>query len=171
MELADLSNVHVRDASAEDLTALTRLKQSEAVHRDRLQDAQSPTFRYMVLDRAGEVIGFACLVFARPQAWSDAHDTSHLPQLVDVQIAPALRSRGYGACLINALEQLAAGSGSREIFLAVDPLSNPRAYALYERLGYRPLQANPYMKHWEFVDSGGNLHSGNDWTVDMVKSL
>ena len=171
MELANPNQVHARDANPGDLTALTRLKPSEAVHRDRLQDAQSPTFRYMVLDRAGDVIGCACLVFARPRAWSDAHDTSHLPQLVDVQIAPALRSQGYGAQLINALEQVAAGSGSKEIFLAVDPPGNPRAYAFYQRLGYWPLQANPYKKHWEFVDSGGNLHSGDDWTVDMVKSL
>ena len=137
MGLACFDNVHVRDANAEDVTALTRLKPAEAVHRDRLQDALSPRFRYMVLERAGDVIGFACLVFVRPRAWSDAHDTSHLPQLVDVQIAPALRGRGYGTYLIGALEQIAAASRAGEVFLAVDPINNPRAYALYQRLGFR----------------------------------
>ena len=170
MPLTHFDNLLVRDATAMDVTGLTRLKQPEAVHRDRLRDAQSQSFRYVVLEHCGDVIGFACLVFMRPQAWSDAHDISHLPQLVDVQIAPALRGQGYGAYFIKALEQMARSSAG-ELFLAVDPLSNARAFAFYQRLGYEPLQANPYMKHWEFVDSGGNLHSGDDWTVDMVKSL
>jgi len=53
----------------------------------------------------------------------------------------------------------------------VDPLNNPRAHALYRRLGYRQLQTEPYLKHWEFADSDGNLHAGDDWTVDMAKPL
>jgi len=161
----------VRDAIAEDLAALTQLKEPEDLHWDRLRDAQSPTFRYLVLEQTGNVIGFACLVFARPAAWSDADDASHLPQIVDLRIAPALRGKGYGSWLIKALEKLAAQHGSEEIFMAVDPLHNLRAHALYERLGYRQLQTEPYLKRWSFVDSGGNLHTGDDWTVDMVKLL
>lgn len=172
MGLASFDRVCVRDATVGDLPALTQLKQSEALHRDRLRDAQKPTsFRYLVLEQASHVIGFACLVFVRPRTWSDAHDASHLPQLVDVLIAPALRGQGYGSYLVSALEQMAAQLGSGETFLAVDPQNNPRAYALYKRVGYRPIQMKPYLKHWEFVDSAGNLHLGDDWTVDMVKSL
>jgi ribosomal protein S18 acetylase RimI-like enzyme len=161
----------VRDATIEDVAALTQIKASEALHRDRIHDAQSPTFHYLVLEQARKVIGFACLVFARPPTWSDAHDASHLPQIVDVQITPALRGQGHGTYLISSLEQLAGHRGLGEIFLAVDPHTNARAFALYQRLGYRPLQAEPYLKHWEFVDSGGRLHSGSDWIVDMGKPL
>ena len=168
---APFNNLCVRDATIEDLTALTSIKDSLALHHDRLRDAQLPTFRYLVLEQADIIIGFACLVFARPAAWSDAHDTSHLPQIVDVQITPALRGRGYGTFLISSLEQLAAHRGFEEIFLAVDPRNNPRAFALYQRLGYQPLQAEPYLKNWEFVDSGGRFHSGDDWIVDMAKPL
>jgi GNAT superfamily N-acetyltransferase len=171
MGLACSDRVIVRDATAEDMSALSRLKQPEALHRDRLRNALSPTFRYVVSERSGQVIGFGCLVFVRPQGWSDAHDTSRLPALVDLQIEPAFRGQGYGANLINALEQMAAASGFRELFLRVDPVNNHRAYSLYKRLGYLPLQANPYMRYWEFVDSRGGLHKGDDWTVDMAKSL
>ena len=72
---------------------------------------------------------------------------------------------------MRCLEQLAAQRGCPEIFLAVDPIEHPRAHALYQRLGYRPIQTEPYVKHWEFVDSAGHPHVGNDWTVDMVRSL
>ncbi|MFH1086283.1 MAG: GNAT family N-acetyltransferase [Chloroflexota bacterium] len=161
----------VRAATAEDLPALARLKAPKALHRDRLRDAQSPTFRYLVLERAGDVIGFACLVYARPSYWSDAHDVTHLPQIVDVRVAPTLRGRGYGSYLILAAEQLAARKGCVCIYVAVDPLHNPRAQALYRRLGYAPLQSEPYLKHWEFVDSGGQRHVGDDWLLDMVKPL
>jgi GNAT superfamily N-acetyltransferase len=161
----------VRDATGKDLAALTRLKDSAALHRDRLRDAQWPTFRYLVLERHGDVIGFGCLVYARPAIWSDAQDTSHLPQIVDLLISPALRGRGYGSCLIRSLERFAAQQGFTEIFVAVNPLNNPRAHALYGRLGYKQIQTRPYVKHWEFVDSGGVLHAGDDWTVDMVKTL
>ena len=168
---ANLNTVSVRDATASDLPSLTRLKDSEGLHRDRVRDARSQTVRYLVLEQAGQIIGFACLVFVRPGYWSDAQDLSHLPQVVDMLIAPTTRSRGYGSHLMRCLEQFAAQRGCHEIFLAVDPIENPRAHALYQRLGYRPLQPEPYVKHWEFVDSAGRLHTGNDWTVDMVKSL
>lgn len=167
----DKNQLLVRDATSADLNSLTKIKDAVAVHLDRLKDAQTPTFRYLVLEKAGDVVGFACLVFKRPAAWSDAQDLSHLPQIVDVQILPTQRGLGYGTYLIRALEQLAAQHDYQEIFLAVEPLANPRAYTLYQRLGYRQIQAEPYLKHWEFVDSNGNLHAGDNWIIDMVRRL
>jgi GNAT superfamily N-acetyltransferase len=171
MKPASFNNLCVRDATIKDLTALNKIKDSIALHRDRLRDAQLPTFRYLVLEQGGRVVGFACLVFARPATWSDAHDTSRLPQIVDLLISPTLRGKGYGSYLTRSVEQLAAQRGCMEIFLAVDPLNNPRAHALYQHLGYKQLQPEPYLKHWEFIDSDGVLHAGDDWIVDMVKLL
>jgi len=131
------TNLCVRDAAETDLQTLTNIKDSSALHTDRLRDAQSPTFRYLVLELTGKVIGFACLIFVRPDYWSDAQNTSRLPQIVDLQISPEFRGNGYGSYLISALELMAYESGSKEIFIAVEPLSNPRAHALYQRLGYQ----------------------------------
>lgn len=79
--MAQFDHLCVRDATINDLAALTRLKASPALHRDRLRDAAAPSFRYLVLERVSNVIGFACLVFVRPSGWSDANDTAHLPQI------------------------------------------------------------------------------------------
>ena len=159
----------VRDATEKDIEALTHIKETSALHRDRLRDAKLFAFRYLVLEHNANLIGFACLVFTRPESWSDARDTRHLPQIVDLQIAPKLRGKGYGTYLISELEQLVVQQGYKEIFLAVDPINNLRAYRLYQRLGYHELQKVPYLKHWEFVASDGILHRGDDWIVDMVK--
>ena len=161
----------VRDATFQDLEALIRLKSTAALHRDRLYEAQRSGFRYYVIARDEQVIGFACLVFARPAAWSDAQDMSHLPQIVDLFIMPELRSKGYGTRLIECLEQAAIQRGHKKIYIAVDPKNNPRAFALYARLGYDSLQTEPYLKYWSFVDSDGKSHAGEDWIIDMRKSL
>jgi GNAT superfamily N-acetyltransferase len=159
----------VRDATEKDIEALTNIKETSALHRDRLRDAKLFAFRYLVLEQDANLIGFACLVFTRPESWSDARDTRHLPQIVDLQIEPQLRGKGYGTYLIGELEQLVIQQGYKEMFVAVDPMNNLRAYRLYQRLGYQPLQEEPYWKHWEFIDSDGVLHLGDDWIVDMVK--
>lgn len=166
-------HISVRDAQAADLTGLVEIKGqgSEALHRDRLQDAQSPGYRYLVLLADQKLIGFACLVFRRPEYWSDAGDTQHLPQIVDLQVEETHRGQGYGSAFLHALEQEVRAAGSHHIFLSVAPVDNPRAYALYGRLGYQQIQPEPYLKRWSFQDSSGKIHKGEDWIVDMVKTL
>jgi GNAT superfamily N-acetyltransferase len=163
----------VRDAEEADVSALTAIKGAgtEALHRDRLRDAQGPSFRYLVLLADQEIIGFACLVMRRPASWSDAGDTRHLPQIVDLKVQESQRGRGYGSAFVGAIERIASAAGYRQLYLGVEPLSNPRAYALYRRLGYQPLQSEPYREVWEFTDSAGDTHRGEDWVVDMVKQL
>src|ERR671932_451041 len=102
--------ITVRDAELADVPALTALKGegSESVHLDRLRDAASPAFRYLVLLVDGELIGYGCLVFRRPAHWSDAADTEQLPQMVDLRVAESHRGKGYGSAFIRAMERIAA---------------------------------------------------------------
>src|SRR5262245_14186976 len=78
----------VRDAEEADVPVLTAIKGdgSEALHRDRLRDAQGSGVRYFVLLADQELIGFACLIMRRPAYWSDADDPHHLPQIVDLRV-------------------------------------------------------------------------------------
>jgi GNAT superfamily N-acetyltransferase len=167
------AEISVRDAQLADLAALVAIKDSgsEVEHHDRLRDAQAGYLRYLVLLLNQTVIGAVCLVFHRPPGWSDAADTQHLPQLVDLKVLPAYRGKSYGTAFISAIEHLAAEAGFSELYLSVEPRENSRAYALYLRLGYQPLQAQPQHKVWEFLDTAGKLHRGEDWVVDMVKIL
>jgi GNAT superfamily N-acetyltransferase len=164
-------NLAVRRATEADVDALMRLKPSPAVHRDRLRDASQPGFHYLVLELDHRIIGFVCLVFVRPCYWSDGDSTDHLPTAIDLFIDSPLRGRGYGSFLLREVEKLTAEADGEQLYLWVDPVQNPRAYALYLRLGYQLLQEQPYQFHWEFVDSAGQWHAGDHWRVDLVKSL
>jgi GNAT superfamily N-acetyltransferase len=167
------NDLWVRDAQEADLPGMVAIKGagSELLHRDRLRDARHPGFRYLVLQQDQQVVALACLVFQRPAYWSDGADVRCLPQIVDLQVLEGLRSQGYGSLFIRALEKLAAQAGYSQLFLSVEPLSNPRAHALYLRLGYRPLQSEPYLSSWMFLDSSGQAHRGEDWVVDMRRDL
>jgi GNAT superfamily N-acetyltransferase len=169
----DVSRIMVRDAEEADVPALTAMKGNgtEALHRDRLSDAQGSGFRYFVLLAEQEIIGFACLVIRRPAYWSDAGDTQHLPQIVDLRVKETHRGQGYGSEFVRAIERIAAQAGYGHLYMSVELLTNPRAYALYQRLGYQQVQSQPYRKIWGFTDSEGTLHCGEDWVVDMVKQL
>ena len=90
---------------------------------------------------------------------------------MDLRVKESRRGQGYGTVFVRAIEQTAAAAGNSQLYLSVDPLNNPRAYALYQRLGYQQLQAEPHRETWEFMDSAGQVHRGDDWAIDMVKQL
>jgi GNAT superfamily N-acetyltransferase len=173
MVSANFPFITVRDAQEADLPALVAIKGdgTEALHRDRLREAQRGGSWYLALLRGQKVIGFALLVFRRPACWSDANDTQHLPQMVDLRVSELQRGQGFGSAFVRAIEREAAKAGYKQLYIAVEPANNPRAHALYQRLGYQQLQPKPYLKAWEFTDSGGSRHHGEHWVVNMVKPL
>jgi GNAT superfamily N-acetyltransferase len=56
-----------------------------------------------------------------------------------VYTPPALRQRGYAGAVTAAVSQAALDAGAREVVLYTD-LANPTSNALYQRLGYHPLE-------------------------------
>jgi [ribosomal protein S18]-alanine N-acetyltransferase len=86
---------------------------------------QRPEFLLFVARVAGERCGFA-LINPRGVAGS--------PYLAAIAAAPAWRSRGAGAALLDSCEREAART-SRHFFLCVSSF-NTRARAFYERQGY-----------------------------------
>lgn len=163
----------LREATADDIPALLAIRSEggEAHYRGRLRDAESPDFRYLVLVRDQEVIGFVCLVFRRPPSWGNVDDVKHLPQIIDLYVADSQQGQGYGTAAIHLLERMAFERGAQHIYISVEPIANPRAYALYQRLGYQRIQIEPYFYHWIFVSDDGTIEEGKEWLVDMVKPL
>jgi RimJ/RimL family protein N-acetyltransferase len=56
-----------------------------------------------------------------------------------VYTPPALRGRGYAGGVTAAVSQAALDAGATDVVLYTD-LANPTSNALYERLGYRPVE-------------------------------
>jgi ribosomal protein S18 acetylase RimI-like enzyme len=158
----------IRDAIEADIPALTAIKGvgTETVHSRRLSEALAGNIRYLVLLLGEEPIGFCRLVLRKLD-----DDSHHLPEVDDLAIKETLRGQGYGTALLSTIEQIARASGFCNIYLQVEPLENPRAYTLYQRLGYQAEQTHPYYHPWEFVDSTGKIQRGEEWVIDMVKQL
>jgi GNAT superfamily N-acetyltransferase len=79
-----------------------------------------------------------------------------------------LRSHGIGSALIRAAEELAVGRGHTVIGLGV-AADNPRAVALYARLGYRALTS--YVDRWSYPDADGVTRECADPCTFLVKEL
>lgn len=58
------------------------------------------------------------------------------PALLELEVVPELRGRGVGTQLIRRAEELSVAAGHGGLCMTVHR-DNPRARALYERLGYR----------------------------------
>ncbi len=61
------------------------------------------------------------------------------PLFGPVYTPPGLRRRGYAGALTVAVSRAALDAGADEVVLFTD-LANPTSNALYQRLGYRPVE-------------------------------
>ena len=80
----------------------------------------------------------------------------------------SLRSRGVGTALVRAAERLARERGIDVMGLGVGA-DNPRAAALYARLGYRPTVT--YVDRWAYLDADGVRHQQADTCSFLVREL
>ncbi|MFD7134774.1 GNAT family N-acetyltransferase [Streptomyces sp. NPDC059894] len=121
--------VSVRDLLPRDLSACTW--SGSASHLRQVE-------RELVRAAAGEVDYLAvCTPVDLPVAIGgiDYQVSKGAGTLWQLAVLPALQSRGLGTLLIRAAEQRMTNRGLRRAELAVEE-TNPRARALYERLGY-----------------------------------
>lgn len=81
---------------------------------------------------------------------------------------PALRSGGLGTLLASALEETARARGCTVVELGVED-GNPRALALYERLGYVPLSRD--LSAWTVEDEQGRRYPYSTWCTMLRKEL
>ncbi|MFT4235536.1 MAG: ribosomal protein S18-alanine N-acetyltransferase [Microbacterium sp.] len=121
----------IRDAMAEDLAAIMAIERasfptdawSEEMMR---QEVASPHGRYLVLEQAGNVVGYGGV-----RALAGAKDGD----VQTIALAESARGHGQGRALLHALLQEAVARGVREVFLDVRA-DNPVAQRLYLSEGF-----------------------------------
>ncbi|EDY59592.1 MULTISPECIES: GNAT family N-acetyltransferase [Streptomyces] len=95
--------------------------------------------------------------------------TLHCPEIGGLAVWPEeLRSRGIGTELIRAAEELARERGLTTVGIGVGK-DNPRAAALYARLGYRPV--TDYLDRYTYEDHDGTIRECVDACVFLVREL
>jgi ribosomal protein S18 acetylase RimI-like enzyme len=82
---------------------------------------------------------------------------------------PERRSHGIGTAIIRAAEALAGQRGYHQIGLGVDD-QNPRAAALYLRLGYKETGCR-YLDRYHYIDDHGVRHDVADPCRFLIKPI
>jgi ribosomal protein S18 acetylase RimI-like enzyme len=91
------------------------------------------------------------------------------PFLWAAHVEPEWQGRGIGTTLMRHLEDVARARGMRAIRLFVSK-ENPRAQALYERLGYSV--DGEGVDRWSYEDAGETIYVADPcWTMEKVLDL
>ncbi len=91
------------------------------------------------------------------------------PELANLAVEASGRGRGVGTALVAAAETAAADAGAASLSMGVG-LDNPRARALYERLGYRGT-GEISTRTYEYVDASGLRREATETDERLVKAL
>jgi ribosomal-protein-alanine N-acetyltransferase len=128
------AEVSLRDMRPDDLAAVSDIERrsydfpwSHGVFRDCLLAG----YQCVVLEREGAVAGYSILSVAAGEA-----------HILNICVAPAYRSMGYGERLLDEILLRARIAAVREIFLEVRP-SNTNALALYRKKGFHRVSKRP----------------------------
>ena len=92
------------------------------------------------------------------------------PWIYDVLTHPDYRSRGVGAAMLRVCEEAARARGAKSIGLGV-AVTNTRARALYERLGYRDPGIGPRMTSGQWSGPDGVTRIWEDQVQYLTKSF
>ncbi|GAA3295462.1 hypothetical protein GCM10020218_076540 [Dactylosporangium vinaceum] len=160
----------IRPAREADLAALERRLPTG---RNRYHDARyarqiAGHGTYLLAFVGGEPIGHASLLWDGGHAEPVRARFPGCPEINALAVAAAWQSQGIGTALIRAAETLATQRGCRQIGLGVDD-GNPRAAALYLRLGYRETDLH-YMDFYHYTDETGR-HEVADPCRFLIKQL
>ncbi|MCR8671324.1 GNAT family N-acetyltransferase [Agrococcus sp. HG114] len=117
---------------------------------------------------AGEALFLVALEDGEPLG-SSVLVPGDVPELRHLFVAEAARGRGVGASLIGAAEREAAAMGATLVELGVS-VDNPRAAALYRRLGYAETGERSTTTY-EYVDRDGVRRTATETDVPMRKRL
>jgi GNAT superfamily N-acetyltransferase len=113
---------------------------------------------------AGEILWRGCRAPEVHQHYPDC------PELSGLDVWPPERqSQGIGTALVGTAEVLVRQRNRRQIGLGVGD-DNPRAAALYLRLGYRETGCH-YVDRYHYIDGNGLRHDVADPARFLVKDL
>lgn len=121
----------VRLATADDLPALDQAIPTgrNDVHRAFLARQEAGDASYLVAWRGGSPVGTGVVRWGGTDAGPD-------PEITNLQVPASLQSQGIGTAIVRFAEGLIRDRGFSRALIGVGE-DNPRASALYERLGYR----------------------------------
>jgi phosphinothricin acetyltransferase len=138
--------MHLRDAAAADLPAMTAIYAHHVLHGTgtfeeeppdeaemarRVSAVQDKGWPWLVADEGGQILGFAYLAQFRPRsAYRHAGEDS-------VYVRDEIRGQGVGKALVAALLRRGEECGFRQVFAVIGDSENVGSIGLHVSLGFR----------------------------------
>ncbi|MCY3542479.1 MAG: GNAT family N-acetyltransferase [Chloroflexi bacterium] len=142
-------------------------------HDDRFAQQRDGCLTYLIAWLDGIPIGHTMV---RWTGTTDAYvadrisDFAHVAHVEDLFVMPHLRSYGIGTRILAEAERLAVSRDFTQIGLAVG-IDNPRARALYERLGYADTGIGEFQIGGTFHDRHGIRREWREVCEYLIKPL
>lgn len=170
--MTDDLNVTIRPLQAPDLECVERLLPFgvPGKHRARLTRQQAGELVYLIAWKDASPVGHAVLKLTRPPDDPRSALLSRCPEIEDLLVHPAWRSRGVGGQLLAALEQAAKERGYSQVGLSV-AIDNGAARRLYARSGYTDAGFGRFSLGGSFVDAEGQLQTWAETCLYLTKQL
>ncbi|MFI8827296.1 GNAT family N-acetyltransferase [Streptomyces sp. NPDC053431] len=166
-----MDRTEIRPCRAEDLDLLDRHLPAPGAptrHADRLARQEAGLGTYLIAWRDGLPAGHGQVRWdgcAAPEVRAALGDC---PEFNGLDVRAELRGQGIGTALVRAAEELARERGRTLLGLGVAH-DNPRAAALYARLGYAPVTA--YTDRYGYTDADGVRRDHADGCTFLVRRL
>jgi len=173
--LDQVIHVDVRPLEADDLAQVQRALPPEhpEAHVRRLADQRSGRVTYLIAWHDERALGHLLIRWGgatNPDlVWRLGRRADH-PYVEALYVHPAYRSQTIGTQLLPAAERLVHARGFQRIGLAV-AVENVRAWALYDRRGYREADVGQFENHWSYVDEAGSEVAETEICSYLVKRL
>ncbi|QIS41108.1 GNAT family N-acetyltransferase [Clavibacter capsici] len=103
----------------------------------------------------------------RPLGFGQLDLRGAVPELRNLRVDEAARGRGAGTAIIREAERQVGPGGRLTVGVGLD---NPRARALYERLGYRGT-GEMTTTSYEYVDDDGVVRQATETDETLAKRL
>lgn len=160
--------MNIRSAQGADLERLCAARNTPALYRRYLAEADGIRAHFLIAEIDGELAGFGMLYL---EVAPGGKRKSHLPKLSDLHVVPDYRRRGVGTALVLAREALARRAGFGAIHVSIDPIDSAAMLALAGKLSYQPMQEHAYPVCATFHDSDGNAYEKHYTRLDFCKRL
>lgn len=163
--------LRVREVEPGDLARLERdLPSGPAqVHRAHLRSVQTGATTYLAARERGQARGTGVIRWSGPVGQRARSRYAEVPEIAHLQVGERHSGKGVGSAIIAAAESMIAGRSHAQAAVGVDR-ENPRARALYLRLGYRPTGLIDTLGY-TWVDPEGVKHPEVEHIELLVKQL
>ena len=95
------------------------------------RDSMQSGYVCLVMEQAGEMIGYAILMMVLDEA-----------HLLNISVSPSVKGQGLGRYLLGHMMDMGRERGGLNMFLEVRP-SNVAAISLYESIGFNEMAVRP----------------------------